>query len=129
MRGASSVWSPQANLSGRDFKLGPFYFRTAPCVCPGGWAWLSPPLSLPSLPVSPQNQSYLFSQLHKEEKKKKRLQEEITSQQVSPGKNSRVRSPCNEIKGKMLLCLQLRPVLRAQKQPKQIPALFWEGKG
>lgn len=40
---------------------------------------------------------------------KKRFQEEITSQQVSPGKNAGLRPPCNEIKGKMLLCFQLRP--------------------
>ena len=61
------------------------------------WVLLSSPLSLLSLPVSLQNQTYLLAQLHKQ---KNQFQEEITSQQASPGKNSRVRSSCNEIKGK-----------------------------
>lgn len=41
----------------------------------------------------------------------------------------RTEAPCNEIKGKMLLCVQLITVLSTWEKPKQTRALFWEGKG
>ena len=125
------IWVSSITLSCRHFSWGPCKLSIPPNITAS--------LSVLSLSLSLSFVAFVlaFSPVPCKTKhtcspsftKRNRFQEEITSQQVSPGKNARLRRPCNEIKGKMLLCIQLRPVRSPRKEPKQTWALFWEGKG